>query len=70
MKPHKGLLSSAVLNTKDFNRPVVQGFIYGHPDFPDQRWIHTSAVLNIDFEKGKIETLNSTYDVEWAVRQG
>ena len=67
-KQHKGTLTNAVLNTVHFDRPVVQGNIEGHPDFPDGSWIHTSAVLRIDFENKVIETLNSKYTVEWDTR--
>ena len=54
----------------DTNYNVVWGYIWGDSKgrFRDGTWIHTSVVTNAKpgDKPAVIETLNSTYEVQWA----
>lgn len=39
----------------------VTGNIYGHPAFPDGKFVHTSRVVGLDLDTRTLSTLNSTY---------
>lgn len=43
---------------------VVMGNIFGDEDrFEDGTFIRTSAIVKLDYENNKLETLNSMYDL-------
>ena len=62
-KLFRGTLKNAFYNPE---YRWVEGNIYGHPQFQDGDWIHTSRIIGEPngFCR-EIETLNSRYLVEW-----
>jgi len=42
----------------------VTGFFLDHPDFPPEKFCHTSLIQEINFEEGWVRTENSIYKLK------
>jgi hypothetical protein len=62
-KQTKGTIKNAQFICLGDDRWWVEGHVFGHENFPDGEWIHTSRVVRA--VGNEIETLNSKYTVEW-----
>lgn len=62
-KTHNGTLKGASFSHLGGGNFWVEGRIFGHPNFPDGNYIHTSQIVSV--RGTEIETLNSFYTVEW-----
>ena len=65
-KPFRGVIENwkVVDWCKSTGEKVVTGAIFGDEDrFEDGTFIRTSAIVKLDYENKKLETLNSLYDL-------
>ena len=62
-KPHKGTIKNWYIDNR-FSRPVVSGNVFGHPDFSDNYFIHTSYIVDMGDDKTWVETRNSVYTLD------
>jgi len=46
----------------------LSGNFFGHPNFPNGHFDFTSPIIQIDFKKGEIETINTLYLLEGGAR--
>lgn len=50
--------------TYAYGQYVLTGNAYGHPNFPDGRYVVTSKVIDFNFKNKEAETLNTYYILE------
>lgn len=65
-KPFRGVIQiwKVVDYCKSTGEKVVTGNIFGDEDrFEDGTFIRTSAIVKLDYENKKLETLNSVYEL-------
>ena len=60
-KPHKGTIKGWKINNLT-DRPTVQGYVYGNPEFKHGEAIITSYI--VDIQGDQLETRNFRYTLE------
>ena len=63
-KPFRGTIENwKVFDFFGGSDKVATGNIFGDDRFEDGKFIRTSAIVKLDYENNKLETLNSIYEL-------
>lgn len=62
-KQLKGTIKNGMFILRHDGVAWIEGNVYGHSDFRDGQYIHTSKLVSVNGQE--VETLNSKYRVEW-----